>query len=163
MERLGRRDPSLGQSTAIVRRNRIVDNFIGSGGGGIELNGASSVLIESNVIAGNTAQRGGGIEMMNGLSVMIAGNLIVRNRASEKGGGILWMVPAGDTRLVNNTIAENDCPFASGLFADGYDVGAVLVNNTIIRPRGGQRYSAGISTTSTFRRSGRTTSSARRA
>ena len=37
---------------------------------------------------------------------------------------------------MNNTLADNDSPAGSGIFADGFDIGAVLANNIIVAPVG---------------------------
>lgn len=125
----------VGDSTAVVRRNYIVNNTIGAAGGGISLFAAGAVTIEFNVIAANTASIGGGIWIVNQSSAKIVGNLIVRNQARE-GGGVYWSPGGGGLRLGNNTIAFNDSPKGSGVLAAGFDAGAALYNNAIIAAAG---------------------------
>jgi subtilase family serine protease len=130
----------VGSSTAQILDNTITDNFMGSAaGGGISLFAAGTPTIRGNVIAGNTATgvspcaKGGGIALVNASDALIAGNLIVGNSAGC-GGGIHWLVPSGSRgpRLVNNTIADNDGATGSGVFADGFDALATLVNNVVV-------------------------------
>ena len=134
----------VGSSTAIIRRNIIQDNVLtAADGGGISLFAAGSPTIELNVISGNRVggiipcARGGGIWIVNQSDATIAGNLIVGNQAAC-GGGIYWLVPSGarGPLLVNNTLADNDSSIGSGILADGYDGGAVLINNIIAAPAG---------------------------
>jgi Right handed beta helix region len=133
----------VGSSTAVIRRNIIrANSLIGANGGGISLFAAGSSTIELNVIADNCVSisacaQGGGIWIVNQSEATIAGNLIVRNQAGF-GGGIYWLVPSGGRGplLVNNTLADNDSPAGSGILADGFDAGAVLVNNIIVAPAG---------------------------
>lgn len=124
----------IGQSSATIRGNTIRDNVSGGDGGGISLFAAGTPTIERNIITGNRAGEGGGISMVNKSDATIAGNLIAGNRASSKGGGVYWLVPLGDRGaiVVNNTIAANDSPSGSGVFADGFDRTAVLYNNIIV-------------------------------
>ncbi len=56
-------------------------------GGGIYVNGASSVSVISNIIKNNTAGGGGGI-MVNSSNLFISDNIICHNRAFGGGGGI---------------------------------------------------------------------------
>jgi len=108
---------------------------MGSRGGGLSLVSAGTPVIESNVISGNSAVHGGGLWLADWSEPTITGNLIVRNHASFDGGGIFWDVPGGarGPALVNNTIAGNDAQYGSGVLADGFDAGVVLVNNTTWR------------------------------
>jgi nitrous oxidase accessory protein NosD len=133
-----------GSSAAVIRRNVIRHNVMTSAdGGGIALFAAGSPLIELNVISDNRASgilpcaEGGGISIVNHSDARIAGNLIVRNHAGC-GGGLYWLVPSGarGPLVVNNTLADNDSPAGSGIFADGFDRDAVLINNIIAAPTG---------------------------
>lgn len=132
-----------GASAAVIEGNVITDNSLAGGnGGGISLFAAGVPVIRNNVIARNSvsgvspAARGGGIWMVNQSDALIVQNLIVGNSAGE-GGGVYWLVPSGarGPRLVNNTIADNTATVAgqgSAVFADGFDVGAALVNNVLV-------------------------------
>ncbi len=133
-----------GSSAAVIRRNIIRDNILTSAsGGGISLFAAGFPTIELNVISGNRVgglipcAEGGGISIVNHSDATITGNLIVGNHAGC-GGGVFWLVPSGarGPLLVNNTLADNDAPVGSGLLADGFDAGAMLINNIIQAPAG---------------------------
>ena len=126
-----------GDSEAVVRRNVIVDNLATAAGGGILLNAAGAPVIEFNVISGNSAPDGGGVAMMNRSDALVRGNLIVHNRAARQGGGLSWEVPGGDwPLLVANTIAANDSPLGSGLYARAFGGGARMFNNLIVGSAG---------------------------
>ena len=117
---------------------QILENVIaGNSGSGISLFGAGNPLIKGNTISGNIAGQGGGMWMVNGSDASIIQNLIIGNSADE-GGGIYWLVPSGarGPLVVNNTIADNDSGRGSGVFADGYDAQARLVNNIIVAKPG---------------------------
>jgi len=86
------------------------------------------------------AAQGGGIYIVNQSDALIVQNLIVGNSAGE-GGGVYWLVPSGarGPRLINNTMVDNQATVAgqgSAVFADGFDVNAVLVNNILVAPAG---------------------------
>ena len=110
-------------------------------GGGIRLNAAGTPTIRGNIISSNAVtgvipcSSGGGIAIVNISDALIAGNLIAGNSAGC-GGGISWLVPssARGPLLVNNTIADNDSPMGSGIFAVGFDAQTLLVNNIIVAP-----------------------------
>src|SRR5258705_517995 len=94
------------------------------------------------VISGFTITNGGGFSGSGVVEsdALIVQNLIVGNGAGE-GGGIYWLVPSGarGPRLVNNTMVDNQATVAgqgSAVFADGFDVNAVLVNNILVAPAG---------------------------
>jgi parallel beta-helix repeat protein len=132
---------AIGGASAVVVRDNVISHntIVGASGGGISLFAAGTPLIERNIISDNTASglfpcaQGGGIWMVNQSDATIVGNSIVRNRAGC-GGGIYWLVPQGPIgpRLVNNTIADNDSPQGSGIFADGFDAASELINNIIV-------------------------------
>jgi nitrous oxidase accessory protein NosD len=121
---------------------KILDNFIGgnatsSDGGGVTLFASGLPALRGNVLAGNTAARGGAIAMYNGSDVDLVGNVIVGNRAtSGEGGGIYWLLPTSSPRVIGNTIAGNDAAHGAGLYADGYDGGALVANNVIVAGAG---------------------------
>ena len=136
-----------GASTAVIEGNVIADNGLtGGSGGGISLFAAGAPVIRNNVIVRNSvsgvspAAQGGGIWIVNQSDALIVQNLIAGNSAGE-GGGVYWLVPSGarGPRLVNNTIADNLATVAgrgSAVFADGFDVNAVLANNVLVAPAG---------------------------
>jgi uncharacterized repeat protein (TIGR01451 family) len=133
-----------GASTARILDNVIAGNTITSGdGGGISLFAAATPLIRGNVITGNTASglspcsTGGGIVMFFRSDADIVGNVIAGNTAGC-GGGVYWLTPSGDRGplLASNTIADNNAAQGSGVYADGFDVQTVLVNNVIVAAPG---------------------------
>jgi len=134
----------LGASAAQIIGNLISNHVVGSNGGGIALFSAGTPLIQNNIIRENSASgsipcsQGGGIWIVNSSDASIIQNLIIDNNAGC-GGGIYWAVPSGNLGplLVNNTIANNDSPSGSGIFAGGYDENVLLINNIIVA-RGGQ-------------------------
>ncbi|HEY7521427.1 MAG TPA: right-handed parallel beta-helix repeat-containing protein [Methylomirabilota bacterium] len=137
----------VGAGTALIESNIVADNVItGGSGGGLTLFAAGTPVIRNNVIVRNSAggvspaAEGGGIWMVNRSDALIVQNLIVGNSAGE-GGGVYWLVPSGarGPRLVNNTIADNVATVAgrgAAVLADGFDAGAVLVNNVLVAPPG---------------------------
>ena len=136
-----------GASAAVIESNFIADNSLtGGNGGGISLFAAGAPIIRNNRIMRNSvsgvspAARGGAIYIVNQSDALIVQNLIVGNGAGE-GGGIYWLVPSGarGPRLVNNTMVDNQATVAgqgSAVFADGFDINAVLVNNILVAPAG---------------------------
>jgi len=132
----------VGAAATVIEENLIADNWLTDGnGGGISLFAAGTPVIRNNIIARNTASgQGGGIWLANRSDALIVQNLIFANSAGE-GGGVHWLVPSGarGPRLVNNTITENYATIAgrgSAVFADGFDIDAVLVNNLLIGTAG---------------------------
>ncbi len=128
-------------SSSLAAQPQILDNTIsnntGPFGGGIDLFGAGDTLIRGNIISGNRGFSGGGIGIVGFSPVLIVQNLIINNSAFE-GGGIAWLVPFNtpDPRIVNNTIANNDSPNGSGIFANGFDEATEVVNNIIVAKPG---------------------------
>jgi hypothetical protein len=124
--------------------NIISDNYIGNGGGaGISVQ-ALGVTIRGNIIKRNRTSMnppectwGGGIKTFSDVSIVQ--NLITENVACL-GGGIYWLLPFGSTNplLVNNTIADNDSPLSSGVYAGGFDAKTPFINNIIVA-KAGQR------------------------
>jgi hypothetical protein len=132
----------VGAAATVIEENLIADNWLADGnGGGISLFAAGSPVVRNNVIARNSASgQGGGIWLANRSDALIVQNLIFANSAGE-GGGVYWLVPSGarGPRLVNNTIADNYATIAgrgSAVFAAGFDIDAVLVNNLLIGTAG---------------------------
>jgi parallel beta-helix repeat protein len=129
-----------GAGSARILNNVITGNTTLSRGGGLSLWAAGTPTIRDNIISNNTAARGGGgLELVNASNAVIVGNQITGNSAPT-GGGISWLVPSGAPGpvVVNNTIADNDSANGSGIFADGYDGAARVVNNIIVASKSGQ-------------------------
>lgn len=128
-----------GAASAQILGNLIAGNSTGSDGGAISLWAAGTPTIRGNVIQGNAANgQGGAISMFNHSDAEISGNLIVGNSARQ-GGAIAWLVPSGarGPLVLNNTIVNNDASGeGSGIFADGFDRGAQIVNNIIVATTG---------------------------
>lgn len=123
-----------------IRNNLIegntTDNF--TYGGGILLFASGPAKIVANVIRNNRSFRnGGGIAIYNSADALIENNLILGNTltaSDSKGGGVSWLVPSGNRGpfLINNTIVANASGIGSGVYADGYDVAARMINNLVI-------------------------------
>lgn len=144
----------MGDSDVEITDNFISNNSWNGSGAGVWLNGSGAPTIKDNVITDNTASclctggsRGGGISITNFTGVSIVQNLIVGNSA-DQGGGISWHVfalanPPGPT-LVSNTIADNRTRFGgSGVFAEGFDSQALVVDNIIVGSMGQTAVSCG--------------------
>jgi parallel beta-helix repeat protein len=129
-----------GAASAQILGNTISDNSIASDGGGISLFAAGTPLIQGNLIRKNqSGGSGGGIVMFNQSDANIIDNVITNNTAFS-GGGIYWLTPSG-TRgpyLVNNTLVANDSVSAQGseIFADGFDINALVINTIIVGKSG---------------------------
>jgi uncharacterized repeat protein (TIGR01451 family) len=77
--------------------------------------------------------------IVNQSDALIVNNLITGNSAGC-GGGIYWLVPSGSRGpfLIHNTIAANTAPQGAGVFADGFDAQAQLINNLVVAALSGQ-------------------------
>lgn len=125
-----------GASSPQILSNTISNNSTSADGGGISLFAAGTPLIRGNTIRNNTSGgSGGGIVMFNQSDANILDNIITNNTASD-GGGIYWLVPSGARGpfVVNNTMVTNNSLSTHGseVFADGFDIGAMVVNNIIV-------------------------------
>jgi parallel beta-helix repeat protein len=129
-----------GAASAEILGNTISDNSIGSDGGGISLFAAGTPLIQGNLIRRNqSGGSGGGIVLFNQSDANIINNIITNNNAFS-GGGIYWLTPSG-TRgpfLVNNTLVANNSVSTQGseIFADGFDINALVINTIIVGKSG---------------------------
>jgi len=122
-----------GAASAQVIDNIISENSSSEYGGGISMWAAGTPIISGNIIRLNTAnQKGGGGYMANGSNPLIVQNLIADNKAAN-GCGLYWLTPSGERGpfLVNNTIVDTSGSQSAVVYADGYDVNALLVNNII--------------------------------
>ena len=70
--------------------------------------------------------------MVNDSRPLIVNNLIAENGATT-GGGIAWLTPSGSAGpiVTNNTIVGNTASAGPGIFADGFDAAAQVVNNVV--------------------------------
>lgn len=76
--------------------------------------------------------------------ILIVQNVIAKNVASC-GGGIFWSVTGGSHGpvVVNNTIADNDAPSGSAIFAAGYQSQTLLANNIVSAAPGQEAIACG--------------------
>jgi parallel beta-helix repeat protein len=128
----------VGASSAQILGNVISGNSTGSDGGGIALFAAGTPVIRGNTISGNNAgSQGGGISMFNQSDADITDNVIVGN-SGARGGGIGWLLPAGrGPFVVNNTIVDNvGADGASGIYADGIAGTGQISNNIVVAAPG---------------------------
>jgi parallel beta-helix repeat protein len=129
----------LGAASAQVLNNTISNNsWYSASGGGLTLFAAGTPTIQNNLVSGNTAySQGGGFWLVNQSDAAIVQNLIIGNSANT-GGGVYWSVPSGARGpfLINNTIYGNGGPQGSGIFADGFDAQAQIINNIIVAAAG---------------------------
>lgn len=126
-----------------ITSNLITGNLANVGGGLDAYVGiASGAVIRGNTVASNTASSyGGGLEVGGLGSPIISNNLIVGNVATGSGpfgsygGGV--DVFYSETRLINNTLADNTADRGGGvsILADLFGVPA-LANNILYRNRG---------------------------
>ena len=120
-----------------ISRNKILFNEIfygtqlaGAGNGGginvagevVGVEGAGSVLIDSNLIQGNLAGSGlgGGIngyavDNGSGYSLNIVNNIIANNVAGYRGGGVFLHDVADGSLFYNNTVVNNDTTATAAL------------------------------------------------
>jgi parallel beta-helix repeat protein len=125
-----------GAASAQILGNTISDNSMGADGGGISLFAAGTPLIQGNLIRRNqSGGSGGGIVMFNQSDANIIDNIITNNSAFA-GGGIYWLTPSGTRgpHLVNNTLVANNSVSTQGseIFADGFDINALVINTIIV-------------------------------
>lgn len=126
-----------------IRGNRILGNRVDrySSGGGINLFDSGATQIVGNRIVGNLARlAGAGIAVHGRSHARIENNLIVDNRVIEPGfgGGVHWLLLAGSggPQLIGNTIAGNQAQAGAGVYADGEDRHARIVNNLVLAAPG---------------------------
>jgi parallel beta-helix repeat protein len=124
----------LGAASARILNNNISNNsWYSASGGGISLFAAGTPTIQNNIVSFNSAySQGGGFYIVNQSDAAIVQNLIVGNTASI-GGAVYWFVPSGarGPLLINNTIDANAALQGSGIFADGFDAQAQIINNIV--------------------------------
>jgi parallel beta-helix repeat protein len=133
-----------------IRGNQIQDNRVDrySSGGGIYLFDSGATQIVGNRIIGNDARlAGAGIAVHGRSDARIENNLIVDNRVLEPGtgGGVHWLVFAGSggPALIGNTIVGNQAHAGAGVYADGEDSRARIVNNLVLAASGGSAIECG--------------------
>lgn len=126
-----------------IRANRISANRVTrlSSGGGIFLNYAGATQVIGNLIDDNSTRlEGAGIAIFGSSEARIENNQISGNRVIEpgKGGGVSWLLLPGSQApaVINNTLAHNYAEQGSGIYADGDDSRAQIVNNLLLAAPG---------------------------
>jgi len=115
-----------GASTPVVSANVIENNSWGGSAGGIFMDAVGGAQITNNVITGNA---GGGIGMINDVSATaIVQNLISGNIASG-GSGVYWSNPPAF--FVNNTIIDGSASGGSTVATDDFGTPVTVANNII--------------------------------
>ena len=131
----------VGAGAAVLEAN-LLDGNSADNGGGIALVDAGTPTVLDNQLRGNVAGSGagGGIVVLNASDPLLVQNTLVANRALQSGGGVSWLVPNGSRGpiLANNTFVDNDCRNGGALFADGFDLAALVVNNVMVSALAGQ-------------------------
>jgi hypothetical protein len=150
-------------SSAIIRKNIVDGNFqfgcIGGEGGGIGIGGQSAAQVLDNTISNNSYTTGAGISLFASGPALIRGNTIKGNNATingvvisisnsspakiiqnlivdNTGTAISW--GSQPESLINNTIANNDGAFGSGIRAETFTFQGIpqLINNIIVAKPG---------------------------
>jgi parallel beta-helix repeat protein len=128
---------SGGTGTRILRNVVSKNNIADGSGGGIYLSGTANATVKDNIIKNNRAgMEGGGIDISSADAQLIQ-NEITGNVAAQGGGIYLGSSMFNSPALINNTIVENLGSLGSGVFTDGNNISATLVNN-IIAGKAGQ-------------------------
>jgi parallel beta-helix repeat protein len=132
-----------------VINNLIENNYAQCQGGGLQLVGAPSQIIQNNIIRNNVSLgEGGGISVLGGLQTL-SQNLIYNNTSGAAGAGIFMVNGSDDyssgpinSIITNNTIANNmisgngdladDWVDGSQIALPGYVSGTGIFNNIIV-------------------------------
>ena len=121
----------LDGSTTLVRGNTIQGNRGPHNGGGMVIYGSAAV-VQGNTILNNTGGVGGGVLLVSSPANFEA-NTILGNMALSMGGGFAIFDSVNFT-LTNNVVAQNHGAYPAGLFAGGSTLGlfsqGVLIHNT---------------------------------
>ncbi len=133
----------------VVINNLIEKNYAQCQGGGLQLGGAPSQIIQNNIIRNNVSLgEGGGISVSGGL-LTLSQNLIYNNTSGAAGAGIFLSNGSDDyyssplySIITNNTIANNmisgngeladDWFDGSQIALPGYVSGTGIFNNIIV-------------------------------
>lgn len=127
-------------SSARVQNNIIKNNFQsgcsgGTGGGGVNIGGAGSVVLIGNRIQNNSwGSNGGGITMFAAGTPTLQNNIITKNSSSGGQGGGIWIVNDSNALIVQNLFAGNTASQGGAIYflVPSGSTGPVLVNNTIV-------------------------------
>lgn len=114
---------NIGLDLVSTAQNKITNNYVSNGDGGIVLsNGCSSNLISNNLLDGNKDQFGGGAGIViKGSNNTVTGNVAINNQF-----GIFISQVAVSTQITNNTASHN----AVGIEAEEFSAGNVFKSNT---------------------------------
>jgi hypothetical protein len=120
----------LDGSNNSVQNNQVISNHAVDDGGGIFDHAVN--LVNANNIQLNTADNGGGAYITAGTAggSSWSNNFIARNQAFENGSGVY--IFNSITELIHNTIASNWNGDGSGIFLQGFALGVVTMENTVI-------------------------------
>jgi len=83
-------------------RNNVVSGSLWARGGGVDVDGNSSVTMTGNLIENNAASQGGGLSVARLSTATVANNLFVNNIGSSE-----IHLEGGEARLLHNTLAGN--------------------------------------------------------
>lgn len=137
-------------SSARVQNNVIKNNFQsacsgGTGGGGVNIGGAGSVLLIGNRIQNNAwGGNGGGISLFAAGTPVLQNNIITQNSSNGGQGGGIWIVNDSNGLIVQNLFAGNTGSQGGAIYLSmpSGSTGPVLVNNTIVGGNGATQGSA---------------------
>lgn len=121
----------------------ITRNSTSGSGGGIRIEGASAVLIDSHVFDNSAAVSGGGLYLLNTpANLIISNNEICSNSLGLKpagGGGIYWAGRSEDKSttgvLMHNKIRGNAADKGAGIYV-GRQAAPIIVSNVICENHG---------------------------
>lgn len=125
------------EGTSTIRKTTVKSNTAGTEAGGVENLG--TMTIKESTISKNAVQDGVGGGIWNQAKLTVINSTISGNKVNRGGGGIAQSNGVGDyTRLVNSTIARNvaDRDQSDGLNHNGGGIfswqGAIRLTNTIV-------------------------------
>ncbi|MEM1159350.1 MAG: hypothetical protein AAGJ28_00310 [Pseudomonadota bacterium] len=104
----------------------------GSDGGGVLIDTAAKLALQSSQITGNTADAGGGLYVYSGGELLVLNSIVDTNVAGDTGGGIL---NAGSTTVLNSALylneanVDNGSSYGGGAIANTF-LGDLVVTNT---------------------------------
>jgi len=133
-----------------IARNQVLENE-SYNGGGIGVTTAEGTTVWNNAVGLNIARSdGGGIYFGGNFNRVYALQNLVYGNSATRGGGIHW--DRGNPQIINNTIADNDSDFGSGLYGDQHNYETLVVNNIILASPGqGAVFCSGFRGDGTFR------------
>lgn len=146
-------------SGSMLVNNRVMSNSAGFNGGGLNVNGRSSLIESNRFIDNDTTNYGGGVYISRDTAVFRA-NTVISNASGRDGGGLLLILSegllennivaqnrvgngesgsgiyiwGGTPRLVHTTLAQNSGGDGSSVYIRDYtgEFGSVTLTNTIL-------------------------------